>query len=344
MRTSLKLVLLAALASAWWACDGPNGPSGSSPSPLRELVINGPTQVAPGTTAQFTATARFEDGSSQDLTFRTLWRSSKSDVLRISDTGVAQGVSRGEVVVSAELSRVRRQTAVLVLPAGTYKLSGRITEPGGPIAGASAEVVSGTGLGLLAQSDTNGFYALYGVAGPIRLRLSKTGFADQMIDATVTDHTRQDFELSLHFDSLDISGTWRLTVSASPACSSTLPEAIRQREFTVGIAQSGNRITLTPSSPTLVRKNAIEGRIYSDYVSVTLWFEDYYVDYGLFDRVTPTDWVGIRGSLQGTVKMPAIDGTFSGAFDYYQTNSGALFPGRLTATCAADPSYVLRRE
>ena len=151
MRTSLKLVLLAALASAWWACDGPNGPSGPSPSPLRELVINGPTQV--------------------------------------------------------------------------------------------------------------------GVAGPTRLRLSKTGFADQMIDATVTDHTRQDFELKLHFDSLDISGTWRLTVSASPACSSTLPEAIRQREFTVGIAQ--------------------------------------------FDRVTPTDWVGIRGSLQETVKMPAIDGTFS---------------------------------
>jgi hypothetical protein len=341
VRTSSKVLLFAALASIWWACGGPNEPS---PQPLRGLEITGPTQIVPGETGQFRAIATFGDGSTQDVTFRTLWRSSKSDVLRISDTGVAQGVSRGEVVVSAEMSRVRRQTTVLVLPQGTYKLSGRITEPGGPIAGAVAEVVSGTGLGLLAASDTNGFYALYGVAGSIRLRLSKTGFTDQMIEATVTEHTRQDFELKLRFDSLDISGSWRLTVSASPACNSTLPEALRQREFSVTIAQSGNRITLTPSSPTLVRKTAIDGRIYSDFVTATLWFDDYYLDYGLLDRVTPTDWVGIRGSLQGTVKNVAIDGLLDGAFDYYVTNPGALFPSRLTATCAADPNFVLRRE
>ena len=135
-----------------------------------------------------------------------------------------------------------------------------------------------------------------------------------------------------------------MTVSASAGCSSDLPEQVRQREFSVAVVQTGSRITLTPSSPTLVEKHEIGGRIYSDQFSVTLWFDDYYLDYALLDRVTPTDWVGIRGSLQGTSTPSAIAGVFTGAFDYYLTNAGANFPGRLTASCPADPAYVLRRE
>jgi hypothetical protein len=182
------------------------------------------------------------------------------------------------------------------------------------------------------------------VAGPIRLRLSAAGFEERVLDATVNGHTFQDYELKLLFPSHDVSGTWHLTVSASPECRDKLPEAIREREFSVTIVQTGSRITFTPSSPTLVRKNAIEGHVYSDVFSVTLWYDDYYLDYGVLERVSPTDWVGIRGSLQGTSTTSAIAGVFTGAFDYYVTNASATFLSRLTATCAADPAYLLRRE
>lgn len=340
MRTSSRIFLVAALISTWWACDSPSRPS---PPALRELVITGPPQVAPGTTAQFTATARYSDGSSEDVTSRVSWRSSKPNVLQISN-GTAQGISRGEAAITVLLTRASKSTSVIVLEFGLYRLAGRLSESGGRVAGAQVEVISGTGTGLQTTSDVNGSYALYGVAGPIRLRLSAVGFEERLQDVTVSSHTQQDYELKLLFPSLDVSGAWKLTLKASPQCSGTLPEATREREFTVTITQTESRLVLNPSSPTLNRQYAIDGKIYSDVVIVNLWYDDYYGDYSLLDRVSPTDWVGIRGVLQGTAHASSIEGSFTGAFDYYLTTANMTFPGQRTFTCAADPAFVLRRQ
>ena len=52
----------------------------------------------------------------------------------------------------------------------------------------------------------------------------------------------------------------------------------------------------------------------------------------------------IRHFDRGVSIVIGLMGAFSGAFDYYQTVPSATFPSRMTATCAADPSYVLRRD
>jgi hypothetical protein len=128
------------------------------------------------------------------------------------------------------------------------------------------------------------------------------------------------------------------------------PPALRELVITgppqvaPGTTATGNRISLTPSSPTLNSQHAIDGRIYSDVVTLNLWYDEYYGDYGLLDRVSSTDWVGIRGVLQGTARASSIEGSFTGAFDYYLTTANAFSPGHVTSTCAADPAFVLRRE
>ena len=75
---------------------------------------------------------------------------------------------------------------MLVLEPGTFKLSGPLSETGvGALNGATVEVLSGIGQGLRATSNSKG-YALYGVAGPVRLRASAEGFTPQVLDVVVT--------------------------------------------------------------------------------------------------------------------------------------------------------------
>ena len=72
-------VLLMMLA---WACDGGNG-SPTSPSTsqvtLLGIRVSGPATVAPGETAQYTATAEYSDGSSKDVTAGALWSPTYSE-------------------------------------------------------------------------------------------------------------------------------------------------------------------------------------------------------------------------------------------------------------------------
>ena len=73
-------------------------------------------------------------------------------------------------------------------------------------------------------------------------------------------------------------------------------------------------------------------------------YDDYYVDYGLFDRPDPTDWVGVFGTGAGTGDQSRITGTFNGRFDYYVTQASARFVTGTPRGCAANPEFTLRRQ
>ena len=111
--------------------------------------------------------------------------------------GIAAPAQRGEALVGAHAGAVGRLT-VLVLEPGTFKLSGPLSETGvGALSGATVEVLSGIGQGLRTTSHSNG-YALYGVAGPVRVRASAEGFTPQVLDLVVTNHgATQAFALTL---------------------------------------------------------------------------------------------------------------------------------------------------
>lgn len=170
------------------------------------------------------------------------------------------------------------------------------------------------------------------------------GFDDKTLNLSVSTHQVQNFELIPLAASVDLAGSWRLRISAPDDCSSKLPEDVRQREFSVSIAQDGSHIAFTPSSPTIASGGPIDGRIFADAFSVNLSFDDYYLTYGLLDRPSPTDWVGIRGTMEGTSTVSSVQGAFSGAFDYYRTVPEATGPAGVPIVCLGSSPFVLTRE
>ena len=90
-------------------------------------VSPSPLSLAAGTNAQLTATGRFSDGSSQDLTEATLWSAQDGAIAQVSNTmgqrGFVQGLAAGTTqLVAAHGARTARVT-VTVSPATLMSLS-----------------------------------------------------------------------------------------------------------------------------------------------------------------------------------------------------------------------------
>jgi hypothetical protein len=65
------------------------------------LVVVSGTVPAIGAGNQFTAMAKYADGSMTDVTSQATWTSSNTDVATVSDGGVVTGVAAGVVKISA---------------------------------------------------------------------------------------------------------------------------------------------------------------------------------------------------------------------------------------------------
>ena len=192
---SLRQAGLAALilAGLLVACDD-NPPTAPTPPPqppvpqappspaLTRLEVAGPASVPPGETAQYTATASFADGSTRDVTAQSTWRiqpsccpTPSSMVLSIFPAGLATGHDRGEAAVFASFGGPSSGKTVLVLPAGTFMLSGGVFDQGEPAPGVRIAVVAGPAAGLETVTDSGG-YRLYGVSGEVDVRATKPGY------------------------------------------------------------------------------------------------------------------------------------------------------------------------
>src|SRR5437867_3450251 len=82
-------------------------------------VLEGPASVAPGTTAQFHFTLKYNDGSTEDASAKAAWRSGNPQVVDVRAGGAVRAVSRGRADVFASFS-VSANTTVFVLEDGTY--------------------------------------------------------------------------------------------------------------------------------------------------------------------------------------------------------------------------------
>src|ERR1051325_1667615 len=73
------------------------------PASLTSLQVSpGTTAIGAGATKQFTATGKFSDGSSKDLTGSVAWSSSDPAVATINSSGMATGVVSGTVTITAK--------------------------------------------------------------------------------------------------------------------------------------------------------------------------------------------------------------------------------------------------
>ena len=97
---------------------------------LQSIVVTpANSSIGPGTSQLFTATGRFSDNSTQDLTSQVTWASAIPSVATISATGFATGGSTGTTTITASLNGVTASTALMVTPLATNLLQSILVTP-----------------------------------------------------------------------------------------------------------------------------------------------------------------------------------------------------------------------
>jgi hypothetical protein len=302
-----------------------------SPSGAVTLAITGPTNVAPGQTVGYTATAR---GSGVDYTQKVVWSASPTSVLTISPTGQATGQAAGDANVQTALSSsagcCSATKAVLVLPPNTYRLIGRVLESGTPVTGGLVVVLSGIGAGMSARTDASGGYRLYGVAGPIQVKFSEAGYDDIVKTFTATQNDVLDFPEAHQTEIPSLGGAYTLTVTADPACPVTstgtgsaavapLEDALRSpRNYAASLAQDGPTLTVTLTDPAIIpTENHFTGRVTPDTLEFQINDGYYYV--GVTEQLSSSLVLSLAGHAQ--VQRSTSTGPLNGIFEEFDTAS-----------------------
>ena len=356
------LILVIALVGA--ACDkSPAAPSTGSQSgsvAVTALKISGPAQLSPNGGAasfgQYTAIGTFADGTTADETARVAWTTTDSGVVRPTSTpGQMQGANRGEAFVKATLGNITAQFPMFVSEPGTFRLSGIVTEAetGIRLNGVDVEVVSGAGAGSSFHTDGTGYYKMFGVGGAVAIRASKDGFGTQIQSVTMTDYTTVNFVMTTTSSPVDVSGNWKIGISASNACRTLLPTLVRDREYDATIEQLRQRLTITLVDPGIGSFGSdVSGR----YVATGLVFGGSLTfsipgDTEMGDWSTPDFFEKLNSSLslalslgaQVNITGPENAGTARGDIEFWNLP----MPGtdRPAGVCRAqDHSITLRRR
>jgi hypothetical protein len=220
------------------------------------------------------------------------------------------------VAINAAAGRVAR-LRVLILEAGTFKLSGTVAseDGGGPLSAVKVDVLSGTGQGIETMTSSAGQFALYGVAGPVRIRVAADGFGSQMRDVTVVEHQTMDQILLRPSEPTpSVTGPWTLTVRPSATCPSSVPDGVRNRSYRVEFSQTGTHLLATISGPTLLRSvTDLPGTLIGSRLQMSIWGETSYGDWSypsVVDVVGGT--FGFDGIVSGTLRGSSIEGVLDG--------------------------------
>ena len=331
-RGLLFVVALAGICSCDQSPAAPSPAPAGQPPTLSRVRIDGPALVAPGDSPRYTAVAEYSDGSSKDVTTAATWfPNGESFPIHFVSPGIAAPARRGEAVVSARTEAVGRLT-VMVLEPGTFKLSGPVSETGvGSLFGVTVEVLSGIGQGLRATSDRNG-YALYGVAGPVRLRASAEGFTPQDLDVVVTGNdATQAFDLTPAVIATDVSGIWTMTVVPAAECRPGPPDIARGRTYQVELTQNATRLKVKFSSPTLRQYNpdSHTGTVFGSRVRLSIAGDTSYGEWSspnLYDQLSPAETFGFSGLVESTVNGREIRGTMYGDLVYFKVPGSGFEP------------------
>ena len=329
----------------------PTAPSGGfqAPANILRIDVSAPESIAPGESAPLTATAVKSDGSTENVTTSAVWSSSSTRVIQIGGDARATAVSVGEATVQARFQSRAGGRLVLVVPADTHKVSGRITEGELPLQGVSLRVIRGTGEGLSATSDFNGRFALYGVAGEVRIQASKAGYLDTFRDLSVGSTVTDNFELAPARERKNLAGTYALTLEASTcAGSSTFPNELRSRTYTANVTQSGQVLNVTLGGATFIVFSGMGDRFSGSIdpletvvfrIGDPYFYYYYYLPntFEVLERVDDSRSLTVAGIVTATVRGSEIAGTLNGSFIVL---SGTQPPFRQFMSTCHSPSHT----
>jgi len=355
---SIGALSVAALVGA---CDNPGSrlpPRPSTPF-VQGLDISGPDSVAPGQTAQFTATVRLSDGTRKTATAASglLWTSTNPLVLRVNTSGVATAQERlSEATLTARMpnpgggrgSFIQSFREVVVVPSGTFRVVGAVGDevPAVPLAGARVEVTSQS---LVAMTDFAGRYRLYGVPPDAELRVTRDGYESVGQKLQLAAHATQNFTLQLSQPRLVLTGPYKLEIDGG-GCAG-LPADLRNRQYDAVLTQNGSSVEVALSGRTFRlngsgRGNRFSGR--ADPAGATFKLEPYetyyyyyYYGYGSYPSVAEHlldgTYLVIQGTFIGTGSATRLSGTLTGGGLFHWSSRFPGF-GVLMQSCTTPPA------
>ena len=319
------------------------------------LEIGAPESIAPGTSTQLTARERKSDGSSEDVTSRAQWTSTDTRAIQVDGSGVASALAPGESRITARHNGRSATNVVLALSPGTYRLTGRISEAGTALSGVTLQVLEGTGQGATAVSNAEGIYALYGVAGSLKVHGKRTGFENLTFSVHVAANTTHDLEMALERPRDPIAGSYRLTLRAT-GCGS-IPAELQVRQYDAQLQQRGSELTVTLSGADFLvssgKGNQFRGSYNPDgriVFSLGSNISSYYYYYfgiekpEIIERITPSSVLLISGD---TITHHDGNGFIAGTlFGTFAVSSLLTYPHwPYTGSCShAHHRFELKRK
>jgi len=338
VRYALAALVVIACCVNVTACGG-DDPPGTGPTKFPTRVdLTGPSTIAPGSVGQFTLTAFYADGSSGDVTGASQWCCDQS-TLQLQGPGKFVGRASGDAFVSARYTNnMNRSRQVIVLPEGTFRVTGRVYEPGttSPIPQAHISVNNGAGGSLSTDADFSGNFALFGVPPSADFVVSHAGYETQSRHMEFSNHSAITLELALAGPRLDFAGTFTATFDWRACSSRVLPEYSR-RVYTAVVTQAGSVLDVRFTEPafavnSLSRGNMMQGQISA--AGITLYAQRfyYYYYYGptsypfMVERLNDDGRLVVSGTGTLTPSGTSFVGEIRGLMEIYGRgfpNSGA---------------------
>jgi hypothetical protein len=241
----------------------------------------------------------------------------------------------------------------MVLPSGTFKLSGRITEGGLPIVDVSVTIISGTGAGLSTTTGFDGSFKLLGVAGPVRLEAKRDGVLTRIEELDVVRTMTHDFVMTPASPRPDLSGAYTLTLAMGPCDRQFggLPTELRRRRYTAVVTQQEARLTVSLSGADFIlnvdRGNGFTGRIGPvDQVMFTIGDPsdtELMGPHDLVEGISSSEALVVHGRVDGRATASTITGTLQGWF--MVTHPSAPTSWFSTAACNSGAhAFEMRRQ
>jgi hypothetical protein len=268
-RKVLGTVIACGIAAA--CNDAPAGPSGPPPPPtIAGLELTGQTTLAPGATAELTLIAVLNDGTRTDVTKTAIWAINDARFVSSLGQGRFRAVAHGEATIRVHYSSRNTSREIVVVPDGTFRVTGRVLENDGvtPVANAHIRVRGADETGPSTDADTNGNYRLYGVRPETDFVVTREGFADKEQRVRIDKHSAVNISMALTAPRLNVEGAYTVMFDWS-SCTPAYRADLRQRVYGAVVTQSGAQIEVRFTEPAfaqdfLNRGNLMEGRVDSN--------------------------------------------------------------------------------
>ena len=332
MRQSHVLIAAAVSLAGLLAACGDDSPAGPTPTDVTKVEINGPSTIAPGQTAYYSVIETLTNGTTRALP-TAQWSSSNTSLVQITSGGAATAQPRnGEAVLTVRTTR-QASKEIIVLPNGTFRLVGTISDAGPanlPIPGAQVEVVGGPSV----TTASSGTYRLIGVPPDAEIRISREGYTAHQERVQLTGHATRNFRLTVDDTGRNYSGPYTLVVRANPTCpgynNNALRPDLRTRTYDAQISQRGSDLEVQLTEPRFQitsrgRGDRFVGSVTPTGASFRLDFSYYYY-YGpsmanLTEVISDGSLLWIYGNAPLTGSPSGLNGTFNGWLSHLSGNN-----------------------